>query len=78
MIDYFKTAHDDFLKERDTNRVTAIYKANARLKGISKHQDEINELLEEAKNGDFTQLVETFVSAEVAEKYESKKIFSKW
>ena len=78
MINYFELANEEFLKERDENRVAAILKANCRLKGILELHHEINEMLKKAENGDFTELVETFISHQMAIKHESKKIFSKF
>ena len=70
MIDYFRWADETYKTERDKNRLIAIGKAKAQLKAIEKSRININYMLEQAQEGNFTALVETFVSVEVAEKYE--------
>lgn len=70
MLNYFELAEEFYVTERDKNRLTAICKAKDHLNELEKSRVDIVYMLEDAKRGNFAALVETYVSVEIAKKYE--------
>jgi len=70
MTSEFELADKEFLTTRTKYRVEAIAKARANLKRLEREIDNVKAELEKAKHGDFTQLVEKYISPKLSEEFE--------